>query len=387
MRIAVLNWRDRAHPQSGGAEIFIDEVSRRWAGAGHEVSVYCSKSPHLNPYDSDGPLAITRVGNLRSGTHHLLAPRLLERAPRPDVVLESINTIPYALPLRLGQLPPFVPLVHQLAKDVWKAHLPTSAAYVAERVEPWLYRPYRKEAMLAVSESTAADLRSVGIHKVTVLPQGGLGQQEPPDKESDPTFIFVGRLAPNKRPDHALEAFKLIKEQLPAAHFWIVGDGQMRETILNRLPEGAKMLGRLSRSELLQRLGRAHLLFVTSIREGWGLVVTEANALGTPAVAYDVPGLRDSVRTGETGLLVSETPAALASAAWRLISRPEQYGIMRKEAIEWGSSCSWDRTADVLLTHLHMAASQNSKTQHILHSSRTPSTVPGTHQRRDQPCN
>jgi glycosyltransferase involved in cell wall biosynthesis len=356
MRIAVLNWRDRAHPQSGGAEVFIDEVSRRWASGGHETSIYSSRVLQLAPRETDGTRSIIRMGNLRSGGHHLLAPRLLERAPRPDVVLESINTIPYALPLRSKQLPPFVPLVHQLAKDVWREHMPKPAAYLAERIEPWLYRPYRNVSMLAVSESTKADLRSVGIQKITVLPQGGLGHQSITQKEPDPTFIFVGRLAANKRPDHAVDAFRLIKKRLPSARLWIVGEGAMGARILRQLPEGAEMLGRLTRDELLRRLGQAHLLLVTSIREGWGLVVTEANALGTPAVGYDVPGLRDSIKTSETGFLVSQSPAALAVAACRLVSRPEQYELVRRNAVAWGSACNWDRTAAVLLENLTLAA-------------------------------
>jgi glycosyltransferase involved in cell wall biosynthesis len=211
--------------------------------------------------------------------------------------------------------------------------------------------------MLAVSESTKADLRSVGIQTITVLPQGGLGRQPIPEKEADPTFIFVGRLTANKRPDHAVEAFRSIKKRLPSARLWIVGDGAMRNQIADHLPEGAEMLGRLPRAELLDRFGRAHLLLATSIREGWGLVVTEANAVGTPAVAYDVPGLRDSVKTGETGLLVFQSPAAMAAAACRLMTRPGQYATMRTNSIRWGTSCDWDQTAEVLLTHLTVAAS------------------------------
>lgn len=358
MRIAVLNWRDTAHPRSGGAEVFIDEVAHRWAELGHDTSIYCSWSPELKHRDRDRAVPVVRVGSLRYGTHHLLAPALIKRSTRPDVVLESINTIPYGLPIRSRGFPPYVPLVHQLARDVWHAHLPAPVAEVARSLEPWLYLPYRKVSMLAVSESTRTDLRAVGIREVSVVPQGGLGQQAIKDKDARPTFIFVGRFTANKRPDHAVEAFRLIRRQLPTARLWMVGDGPMRNQISAHLPEGAEMLGRLSRRELLNRLGRAHLLLSTSVREGWGLVVTEANALGTPAIAYDVPGLRDSVRTGITGLLVPQTPTAMASAASRLITRSELYSAMKMHAIEWGTSCSWDRTAEVLLHHLHLAISR-----------------------------
>jgi glycosyltransferase involved in cell wall biosynthesis len=362
VNIAVLNWRDSANPKSGGAEVFIHEVARKWADAGHHICIYCSRASGQKAQDSKGTLSIVRVGSLRSGTHHLLAAEHLKRSPRPDVILESINTVPYLLPLRATRLPPFVPLVHQLAKDVWGAHFPKPVARMAQQIEPWLYRPYRDVNVLAVSESTKADLQAVGVRNVSVLPQGGLGQQETPQKEPNPTFIFAGRLTPNKRPDHAVEAFRLIKQHIPEARFWIIGEGTMTETILRRLPEGAEMFGRVSRSELLDRLGRAHLLLATSIREGWGLVVTEANALGTPAVAYDVPGFRDSIKTGTTGLLVPPTPEAMASAACRLVTHSSRYNRIRQEARAWGSFCTWDHTAQVLLAHLCSTAGISEET-------------------------
>jgi glycosyltransferase involved in cell wall biosynthesis len=214
------------------------------------------------------------------------------------------------------------------------------------------YRPYGRKQVLAVSESTRTDLKAVGLGQISVIPQGGLGRQETPAKSQAPTLIFVGRLVENKRPDHAVEAFRIIKSQIPQARLWIVGDGKMKDHLAKSLPPDAELLGRLARDELLARMGQAHLLIATSVREGWGLVVTEANALGTPAVAYDVPGHRDSVRSGVTGMTTVVTPEALAAAGLALLRDENRYNEIRRAAIEWGSDCSWDRTARVLLGHL-----------------------------------
>jgi glycosyltransferase involved in cell wall biosynthesis len=130
----------------------------------------------------------------------------------------------------------------------------------------------------------------------------------------------------------------------------------MKDMLAATLPEGAEMLGRLPRQELLDRIGRAHVLLATSVREGWGLVITEASAMGTPAVAYAVPGLVDSVRADVTGLLVDPDPTALAGAALQMISDPDRYRTMSLGAIAWGGEHTWDRTAADLLSRLQRSA-------------------------------
>lgn len=356
MRIAVLNWRDMAHDNSGGAEVFVHEVARRWAESGQEVTLFSSQGPHLPSHDEVDGVMIERIGRIGNGTHHLLAPRAIARTGSFDGILESINTFPYLTPLHRRRVP-VLTLVHQMALDVWKAHLPQPLASMAAFAEPQLYRPYRNMSLLAVSESTRADLAAAGVHDVSVVPQGGIGRQSKlPGKEACPTFIFVGRLSPNKRPDHAVAAFLEIKRELKDARLWIVGEGGMKDMLAATLPEGAEMLGRLPRQELLDRIGRAHVLLATSVREGWGLVITEASAMGTPAAAYAVPGLVDSVRADVTGLLVDPDPTALAGAALQMISDPDRYRTMSLGAIAWGGEHTWDRTAADLLSRLQRSA-------------------------------
>jgi glycosyltransferase involved in cell wall biosynthesis len=351
MRIAVLNWRDAAHPDAGGAEVFVHEITRRWAADGHRVSLHSSQWSRGSSHDEIDGVEVVRTGRLRSLGHHIAAPRTVLGYGRPHGIVESINTIPYLMPWR-SRGAPFISLVHQLARDVWRSHLPAPAAFAARALERALYMPYRTVPTLAVSESTKADLLSVGLSDVRVIPQGGLGVQPLREKAATPTLVFVGRLASNKRPDHAVEAFREVKRSFPEARFWIVGTGEMSEPLRAALPDGAELLGKLPRTELLDRMGRAHLLLATSVREGWGLVVTEANALGTPCVAYDVPGLRDSVKHGVTGWLTTPDPRSLAGAAKDLIERPELYSKLRAQAIEWGRTCTWDNTAAAVLAEL-----------------------------------
>ena len=110
-----------------------------------------------------------------------------------------------------------------------------------------------------------------------------------------------------KRPEHAIAAVRRLRESLPDARLWVIGNGPLEVAA----EEGVTFLGRLERADLLARLARAHVLVATSIREGWGLNVSEAAACGTPTIGYAVPGLVDSI-PASGGALVDPTPEALA---------------------------------------------------------------------------
>ena len=129
--------------------------------------------------------------------------------------------------------------------------------------------------------------------------------------EDVPTIVFVGRLAVNKRPDEAIEAFRLARKVIPTLRMWVIGSGPMEEKLRKIAPQGVEFLGRISDDQKHQCLARADLLVVTSVREGWGLVVTEAAQCGTVAVGYDVPGLNDSIKASK-GFLVPPSPSELA---------------------------------------------------------------------------
>jgi glycosyltransferase involved in cell wall biosynthesis len=225
-------------------------------------------------------------------------------------------------------------------------------ARVGRRVERALLHLYRDVPAVAVSESTRSDLLQLGFSDVRVVPPG---RDEPPDvrdlpKESVPTFLFVGRLTANKRPAHAVAAFSAIKRALPLAQLWMIGSGPLELELRETAPPDVSFLGRVPREELFDRMARAHGLLVPSVREGWGLVVIEANSVGTPAIGYDVAGLRDSIRAGDTGLLArAGDPDSLAASAVSLVADGKRYAKMRGAASAWAERFSWDATASELL--------------------------------------
>ena len=140
------------------------------------------------------------------------------------------------------------------------------------------------------------------------------------EKEANPTVVFMGRLKKAKLPHHALQAFSIIKREIHDAKMWIIGDGYFRKKLESFERKDVTFYGYISNEKKYELLSRAHIILVPGVREGWGQIVTEANAMGTPAIGYDVPGLRDSIRHGETGITIMEkTPAAMAQQAISLL--------------------------------------------------------------------
>jgi glycosyltransferase involved in cell wall biosynthesis len=237
---------------------------------------------------------------------------------RFDVVVDEINTRPFLTPRWLRGTP-IVALIHQLAREIWTYETPFPVSVVGRYVlEPSWLRSYRRVPALTVSQSSAQSLAEYhGWSDITVVPEGWTPREVPAvPREETPTVAFLGRLVAMKRPEHALDAFDVLRRAFVEARLWVIGEGPLLDRLRRDAPPAVTFLGRVDADEVLQRLARAHVLVSTSIREGWGLNVSEAAACGTPSIAYDVPGLVDSVRASG-GALVEPSPDALGDALVR----------------------------------------------------------------------
>ncbi len=152
-----------------------------------------------------------------------------------------------------------------------------------------------------------------------------------------------------------LRAFELAKKDLPNLRLVVAGDPSGNDKVRKVIEaspyrDSIEFLGKVSREKKIELMQRAHLVCVASVKEGWGLVVTEANSQGTPAVAYDIDGFRDSIRHGETGLLTEKNdPESLAKAVVSLLSDMERYAMMRKNGWEWSKEKTFEQSyADFL---------------------------------------
>jgi glycosyltransferase involved in cell wall biosynthesis/O-antigen/teichoic acid export membrane protein len=296
LRILAYNWRDLAHPRAGGAEVYLQSVAREWVKRGHGVTVFCGTVAGRRAEEFVDGVRILRRGG-RIGVYRE-ARRYWRREGNGqyDLVIDCVNTRPFLCP-RFVKNVPVVAVIHQVAREVWRYETPWPISVLGRYLlEPAWLRAYRDVPVVTVSESSRESLAEYGLRRVTVVPEGWVpARPVPVKKEPVPTVVFIGRLSANKRPEHAIRAFGLVRRQLPEAQMWVIGSGPEEARLRKMAGPGVTFLGRVPGYEKRERLGRAHALVATSVREGWGLVVTEAAASGTVAIGYDVAGLRDSI--------------------------------------------------------------------------------------------
>jgi glycosyltransferase involved in cell wall biosynthesis len=262
-----------------------------------------------------------------------------------DIVIDEINTVPFRSQ-KVSRGKPIIALIHQLAREVWfyETRFPMNLLgyYV---LEPFWLREYRRIPTITVSDSTRKDLQDLSFRKIHVI-HNGISRKplaELPSKEDTPVLIFVGRLVRSKLPNHAIAAFRLIKIALPNTQLWVLGNGYMKSQLERESPPGVRFFGRVTEEEKFELLKRAHVMLVPSVREGWGISVIEANAMGTPAIGYAVPGLVDSIVNRVTGLLTPPlNPLALSEAARELLCNASQAREMSMNALDWSKKFNWD---------------------------------------------
>ncbi len=345
----MLNWRDPSNPLSGGAE----RVSRAYLVAlrerGHEVFWFANDFPGAAREETIDGIHIVRGGS--RGTSVWKAIQWYRRQPRFDLVIDQHHGIPWFTPWWARTN--CVAYIHEVLGPIWGSFYSWPLSTVGRCQERWTHWLYRDVPFWTPSESTRQALREHGVREVKVLPNGTDATPLPAlesKRFGEPVqLIAVSRLAPNKRVDHAIRATAILCRKNIDARLTIVGGGEMnaqlRELARQVAPEGrVRFAGQLSEEEKNAELRRAHFLVHASLREGWGLNVIEANAMGTPAVVYPVGGLVDSTVHGETGMVTrDETPESVADAIAALLKTPEHYDRLRLQAWSRSKTFLWDQ--------------------------------------------
>jgi glycosyltransferase involved in cell wall biosynthesis len=354
LKILWFNWRCWLNPAMGGAEVFTHEVAKRWVAQGNEVTLFTSKFEGAKDEEVVDGIRIIRAGGrfsvYREAQKYYSKRFVYENF---DFVVDEINTHPFFAQKMVKSGEKVVALIHQLACEFWFYETPFPISYIGYYYleNHWL-KQYVDVPTVTVSESTKQDLLDLGFNDVSIVPEG-LNFEPSTDiplKNQNPVVVFLGRLTRAKRPDHAIRAFKCIRERFPLAELWIFGDGPLRNKLESYNLSGVKFFGNLESSKRRSLLAKTWLHLVPGVREGWGLNVVECNALGVPSVAYNVPGLRDSVKEGKTGFLVrSGDFEDLAEKAIAILEDAKLRQVLSLSALRYAKTFSWDKTASEMI--------------------------------------
>lgn len=300
MHLVIHAWRDLRHPQAGGSERLVDQLASGMTQRGHRVHLICGGPVGERPYE------VTDAG----GTYSQYA-----RVPwldrdldcDADVVLDVANGATYCTPLWRRQ--PTILLVHHLHRQQWHQTFPfpiaAAGSFFERRVVPTIYRHC---LVIAVSPSTAHDLLSIGIDnsRIRIVPNAVdvTAEAASSGRSDEPLFIALGRLVPHKRIDLLLDMWARVR-LATGGRLVVMGDGPELQNLRNRADSSIELLGRVDDDTKHRLLAQSWLLVHAASHEGWGVAITEAAVQRTPALAFDVAGVRDAITDRKTGRLAA----------------------------------------------------------------------------------
>ncbi|MEO6019234.1 MAG: glycosyltransferase family 4 protein [Knoellia sp.] len=353
LRILMFNWRDMQHPEAGGAEKYLVTVAEGLAARGHEVIFRTAAYPGAVTDEVVQGVRYVRKGG-RLGIYPRALMANLTRRYDADVVIDVQNGVPYLSPLTRRR--PVINLVHHVHKEQWPVFFGSSVAKVGwwleSRVAP---RVYSRTSYVAVSDATRHELSGLGVSpdRVAVIHNGT--DATPLDgtpRSAHPSLMVLGRLAPQKRVEIALETTARLLLEVPNLTLDVVGSGHWEPHLRARVAElgigeHVTFHGHVSEHEKHQLLARAWVHLLPSLKEGWGLVVVEAGVHGTPTVAFtEAGGPTNSIVQGKTGILVDHGPREFTQAVRDLLLDEDKRARMSAEVATWVAQFHWDESVD-----------------------------------------
>ena len=360
MKVAWLTWKDHQHPEAGGAEVVTRELTKRLLADGHSVTMLTRQYGSALQKENLHGVDVRRVGRSRYvHTFMALAYYLRHIRNRYDVLIEEVNCAPYFSVLFERRAKRCL-LYHQMDGPVWayetKPPLSLAGRYVLEPISARLLS-LSGTPVVTVSNSTASDLARYGFgaERTHIISEGieiqPLQRLDGAQKYRCPTILSLGAMRAMKRTIDQIKAFEIAKASIPELQMKIAGSSEspygrrvLAEIDASPYSSDIEYLGKVSLDDKVALMRRSHVILQTAVHEGWGLTVTEAASQGTPAVVYNVNGLRDSVRDRQTGMVTEQTPAALAQAVVKLLTHPKLYETLRHAAWEWSKRITFDQS-------------------------------------------
>ncbi len=371
MNILVFNWQDITNPFGGGAEVHLHEIFSRVAARGHSVTLYCCAHGNAPKEETIDGIRIIREGN-RNLFNFYVPMRYASRFRHEpyDIVVDDINKIPFYTPLYVQK--PLLAIAHHFfGKSIFReaGAIAGSYVYTSEKAVDWVYKSTQ---FAVVSQSTLDEYTERGFdaRNFSIIPNC-IDQTRLPmrigTKAAAPTVAYFGRLKKYKSVDHLVRAFAHVRQSVPAARLHILGSGDFRSE-LERLcaalgiADCTTFFGYVTEEQKVQLLSEAHCVVNPSMKEGWGITNIEANACGTPVISADVPGLRDSVLNGSSGLLYPYGNVdALAGAVRSVLTDTPLRQQLSEGAVAWAKRFDWNTSAQLMIDRCQEVINKRSR--------------------------
>ncbi len=364
MNILIFSWRDPKHPLAGGAEQVMHEHSKGWIAAGHKVTLFSSRfKGSLKNENLDG-VQIIRRGHQYLGVQLAGPSHYLKNKNRYNFVVDQFHGIPFFTPLYVRI--PKIAVIQEPAREVWFLNsLPRPLNWIIGAIgylgEPFIFFLYRRTPFMTGSASAKKEVSCLGIpsKNITIVPHGAIVKKPSPfpPKEKKKAVLYLGILSKDKGIEDALGCFKILNKE-GSFQFWVIGKAETQKYMQKllklcrklKIRDKVRFWGSVSEEKKFRLLAKSHVLLNPSVREGWGLVNIEANTMGTPVIAYRSPGLIDSVKDGQSGLLCKvNKPSELARNTLVLIGSESRYNKLQKGAIAWSKKFTWKKSKTLSL--------------------------------------
>lgn len=352
-RILIFNWRDIKHVWSGGAELYIHEISKRLVKSGYNVTVFCGNDNKNPSYEVIDDVHIIRHGGFYTVYIWAFLYYIFRFRNNYDVIIDSENGIPFFTPLYSDKK--IFLLIHHIHQDLFRIKLRPPLSWIGKYLEKQIMpKVYRNTEIITVSPSSKADIQQFSIsQKEAHIIYNGVDTNvfKPAIKSKKPMILYLGRLTAQKSLSVLVRAAKKIIKKIPNVEIIIAGDGDDKKHLMKlvktlNLETKIKFTGKVTEAEKLSLYQKAWVFVNPSLMEGWGITTIEANACGTPVVASNVSGLRDSVHNPHSGLLIpyGNTDEFSKNIIYLLKNRKIR-NKMNKESIDWANKFNWDKSA------------------------------------------
>lgn len=355
MNILVFNWRDIKNSWAGGSELFIHELMKRWLKQGNSVTLFCAQDIELSlpEFEIVDGVTIYRKGGRYSVYLWAIVYYIKKLRKDVDLIVDVENGIPFFTTLYSRKKR--VCLVYHVHGEQFFYELPFPIAQIGFVLEKYLFPLlYKKVKIISISKSTKKKLTELGFSKnnIFIVNPGVEKNNSKSDSEGKykkPTILYLGRIKSYKRVPILINSFPKIIEKFSNARLIIAGWGTDAPAVSDIIMKGRyrkniEILGPVSEAEKRNLLEKSWIFVNPSIHEGWGISVIEANLYGTPAIAFDVPGLSDAIINNETGFLC-KNQEDLINKINLVIENDKLRERLSLSARKWAGKFDWSLSA------------------------------------------